>query len=199
MTRKSHKHKLQDAKIKTVERLAEESAGRVSMFALMTQDPTSTPEPIDYAWVKAARAALKIEDLKFAFFPDASGTKLVRQELPPDFVDTTARDIRLTFEKFKLDPDDPWSWRMMATYMSLLFSGAQAKKGRPKTATPERLMQLHQMRESAALKKLTDSEAAYWLANDKSSPFHKRGVDSKAGVEGLRKQIGKARRTFGTK
>jgi hypothetical protein len=58
MTRKSLKHKLQDAKIKTVERLAEESAGRVSMFALMTQDPTSTPESIDYAWVKAARAAL---------------------------------------------------------------------------------------------------------------------------------------------
>jgi hypothetical protein len=169
------------------------------MFALMKQDPTSTSELIDYAWVKEARAALKIEDLKFAFFPDASGTKLVRQELSPDFVDTTARDMRLTFEKFKLDPDDPWSWRMMAAYMSLLFSGPQVKKGRPKTVTPERLKQLHQMRQSAALKKLTDSEAAYRLANDKSSPFHKRGVDSKAGVEGLRKQIGKARRTFGTK
>src|SRR5271169_210080 len=39
----------------------------------------------------------------------------------------------------------------------------------------------------------------YKLANDRASGFYVEGTDSNKGVEGLRKNIGKARRVFGTK
>jgi hypothetical protein len=182
----------QGARMNEMERYAEKGH-RSSTFSLMKQDPTSTPESISYAWEKAARAALQVDDMKFAFLPDASGTKTVRHELPPDYVDTVARDLRLTFKKFKLDPEDPWSWRMMATYMSLLFSAPHTKKGRPKTVTPEWLMQLEQTVRAKEFKNLTNDKVARKLANDKTSPFYIAGVDSRAGVEGLRKHVGKVR------
>jgi hypothetical protein len=200
MPRKSRKHALQDAKIKMVERLAEQAAGRTSSFSFFKSDPASSPELLALAWDRAARAALRIEDIKFAFFTDANG-KFVRHKLSADFVDTSARDLRLTFKKFKLDPDNPWSWRAMATYMSVLFSGPQSKQGRPKEWTPERLILLQQQREAVRFKKLTNSQLAHKLANDRTSPFYVTGVDSKDGVEGLRKRLNKPSRkarTIGT-
>ncbi len=189
----------QGERMKAVERGAKDVKRRSSIFATIKQDPTSSPELIELAWQKAARAALSVEDATGYFFPDASGAKLVWQAVPPDFVDTVARDLRVTFEKFNLNPDDPWSWRMMASYMSLLFSAPQTKRGAPKTRTPEQLMLLYETIMADRLKNLTNGQLAKKLANDKTSPFQTRGKDTKAGVEGLRKLIGKARRTFGTK
>jgi hypothetical protein len=177
----------QGERMKAVERSAADRQ-RSSTCALMKQDPTLSPEVLDHAWEKAARAALSVEDATGYFFPDANGTKSVWQAAAPDFVDTAARDLRLTFEKFNLDPADPWSWRMMAQYMSLLFSAPQTKRGRPTEWTPEKLELLRQEREA---ENLTNGRLAKKLANDKTSPFQTKGKDTKAGVEGLRKRLGK--------
>jgi hypothetical protein len=198
MPRKSRKHAHQDARLEMVEHIAEQTAGEVKIFAEFRRDPASSPELLDYAWDNAARVALKIVDRKYHLFAVAGGGT-VRHELPPDYIDTRARDLRRTFERFKLDPDDPWSWRTLAEYMSLLFSGPQSKRGRRTEWPPERLLQLHHARNSPELKSLPDSEAAYRLANDKGSSFYVKGTDRKAGVEGLRKNIRKAARMFGTK
>jgi hypothetical protein len=188
MTRKSRKDTHRDAKLEIVEHIAEKAAGEVTIFSEFKRDPESSPELLDYAWDRAARHALKIKERTGTIFQG------VWHDFPPGYVDTSARDLHLTFERFNLDPDDPWSWRRMAEYMSIVLSAPP----RSKKVTPEWLMSLHQARESSELKNLTDSEAAYRLANDKASPFYAEGVDSKAGVEGLRKNIRKARRTFGT-
>jgi hypothetical protein len=173
-------------RMKAMERFAAEDGQRSSTFSLMKQDTASSPGLLDYAWQQAARAALKIEDLTKWRSPDG-----VWHDVTPGFVDTVARDMRLTFKKFKLDPDDPWSWRTMAQYMSLLFSAPQSKKGRPSDWTLEKLELLRQERESDRFKNLTNGQVAHELANDKRSPFHAQGVNSKAGVEGLRKRLGK--------
>jgi hypothetical protein len=142
MPRKSRKHAHQDARLEMVEHIAEQAAGRVTIFDEFKRDPASSPELLDYAWDNAARVALKIVDRKYHLFAVADGGT-VRHELPPDYVDTRARDLRRTFERFKLDPDDPWSWRTLAEYMSLLFSGPQSKRGRRTEWPQERLLQLH--------------------------------------------------------
>lgn len=195
MTRKN----MQVEWMKTVERIAQNDANgnggqsqkTSSMLSILKQDPTSSPELLDYAWGNEARAALKIVDMTGAYFPDADD-KLVWYDFTPGYVDKGARDLRRIFERFKLDPDDPWSWRMMAVYMSMIFSLPKRKRGRPVEWTPERLMQTLQDRESAPLKNLTDSEAAKRLAKTRA------GSTRKSGVEGLRKQLRKAR-TVGTK
>jgi hypothetical protein len=176
--------------MKTVDQIAQDAAQMSSTFSICKQDPASSPELLDYAWGKEARAALKIEDLKTAFFPDANGN-FVQHELPADYVNKSNRDLRRTFERFKLDPADPWSWRMVAEYMSMIVSLPQRKRGRPVVYTPEKLMQIRQDRESGALKNLTDSKAAKPLAKKYASSTRK------SGAEGMRKQIRKAR-TIGT-
>src|SRR4051794_38107922 len=161
-----------------------------SIYSFIKSDPTSSPELIAYAWEKEARAALQIKDVTFAYFAGADG-KPVRHEFPADYVDPSARALRLTFEKFNLDPDDPWSWQMMARYLSMIFFWkVPGKKGAPRKWTPELLMQLEQQ----AAPDLSNSEAAHRLANDKRSSFYMRGIDSRAGVEALRKRLNQVRR-----
>jgi hypothetical protein len=180
--------------LKVIELGAQNGASRTpSMFSLIKDDPTSSPELIAYAWEKAARAALSINDLKFAMFPDANG-KLVRHEMPADYIDVSARALRLTFEKFKLDPEDPWSWKMLAQYLSMIFFWKILKKrGAPKKWTPKLLMEVE--KEAAKHSGLPNTKVAHRLANDKKSPFYAKGVDTKAGVEGLRKQLNKIGRS----
>jgi hypothetical protein len=194
MPRKSVKNRLQDDKIAMVKRLNEWEAkldpGR-SVFALTKQDPTSTPEALAYAWQMEARGALRIV-VKPGFLLFANEGGGTRRDAAPDYVNTVARDLLSTFEKFKLDPDNPSSWRTMAEYLSIIFSGPQSKRGRPVEYTTERLMQIRQQRESAALKNLSDSEAAKRLAKTRA------GSTRKSGAEGLRKQFRKAR-SLGTK
>jgi hypothetical protein len=177
-----------------VKRLAEWEAQRDpgrSVFALTKQDPTSTPEALAYAWEMEARGAFRIV-VKPGFLLFANEGGGTRRDAAPDYVDTSARDLLLTFEKFELDPDNPWSWRRMAEYLSIIFSGPESKRGRPVEYTPERLMQLRQQRESDALKNLTHSEAAKRLTKTQA------GSTRKSGAEGLRKQLRKAR-SLGTK
>jgi hypothetical protein len=155
--------------MKNMETIAQERPQTSSVISIFKSDPESTPELIEYAleraW-KGARAALKVDD--------------------------SSPDLRIIFEKFRLDPDDPWSWRMMASYMHILFSLPKRKRGRPVEHTPEVLIQLLAERESPALKNLPDSKAANRLAKTRA------GSTRKSGVEGLRKQIRKAR-LVGTK
>jgi hypothetical protein len=185
---------------KALDKLSLAAKPSASGFSLMKGDPASSPELLDHAWQVEARAALRIADTNFAFLPDADG-KLVRHEFPSDFVDPAAHSLRLTFKKFKLDPDDPWSWHMLARYLSMIFfSKPPAKKGRPIKWTSKLLMELE--REASAM---SASKAAHRLANDKKSAFHVRArnsagvvtntrADNNSGAEGLRKAIGKARR-----
>jgi hypothetical protein len=152
---------------KHIEQTAKGSLQTSSAFSIIKSDPQSSPELVEYAWAKDARAALKVDD-------DGS------------------RDLRSIFERFNLDPEDPWSWRMLAGYMHILFSLPQRKRGRPVEYTPERLMQILEERESGALKNLPDSKAVKPLAKKFA------GTTRKSGAEGLRKQLRKAR-SLGTK
>jgi hypothetical protein len=172
--------------MKIVESTAQKATQTSTILSILKQDPTSSPELLDYAWDKEARAALKIKDMTGAYFQG------VWHDFTPGYVDTGARDLRRIFERFKLDPDDPWSWRTMAEYMSMLVSLPQRKRGRPVVYTPEKLMQIRQERESGPLKNLTDSKAAKPLAKKYA------GSTRKSGTEGMRKQIRKAR-LLGTK
>jgi hypothetical protein len=166
MTRKN-KYAEQMKNMETIARARPQSSSVVSIFK---SDPDASPELIEYAieraW-KGAREALKVDD--------------------------SSPDLRSVFQKFRLDPDDPWSWRMMASYMHILFSLPQRKRGRPVEWTPERLMELREERESGALKTLPDSKAAKVLAKK-----HGRANRFGSGAEGQRKQLRKAR-SLGTK
>jgi hypothetical protein len=164
--KRTRKHP-QTVMMKTVVEFAQERTQTSSAFSIIKSDPASSPELLEYAWVKDARAALRVA--------------------PPDYA-----NLHRAFEQFKLDPDDPWSWRTMAEYMSLIISVPARKRGRPVEWTPERLMELREERESGSLKTLPDSKAAKRLAKTRA------GTTRKSGVEGLRKQIRKAG-SIGTK
>jgi hypothetical protein len=160
-----------------------------SVFSLLKKDPSSSPELLKYAWEKEAHRALQIQRLTYELLPES-----IKQEAPPDWSDPAADSMQRAFEMFKLDPDDPWSWNMLARYISMIFfwKPPSGKKGRPKKWTPKLLMELEQ--QAAKFEALPNTKAAKRLANDKLSPFLSRGVDSKSGVEGLRKKIGAVRR-----
>jgi hypothetical protein len=162
-----------------------EQHAQISMYSSIKGDPSSSPEEIDYAWVKEARHALRIEDMTKWCSPDG-----VWHDVRPDFVDMSARALRLTFEKFKLDPEDPGSWRMLAMYLSMIFFWkVPGKSGAPQKWTPKLLMQLKQ--EADKWPGLPNTKVAHRITNDKASPFYAKGVSSKSGVAGLRKQLTK--------
>ena len=173
--------------VKTVDQIAQRGPRTSSAFSIIKLDPESSPDLLDYAWGKEARIALKIEDLTKWRSPDG-----VWHDVPPGYVNKSNHDLRRTFERFKLDPDDPWSWRALADYMSMIVSLPQRKRGRRVEYTPEKLMEIRQAREADALKNLPDSKAAKALAKKYA------GTTRKSGVFGLLKQIRKAR-TVGTK
>jgi hypothetical protein len=156
--------------MKNMETIARERPQTSSVVSIFKSDPDASPELIEYAleraW-KGAREALKVDD--------------------------SSPDLRIIFEKFRLDPDEPWSWRMMASYMHILFSLPKSKRGRPVKYTPKVLMGIHKKREADALKNLPDSKVAKHFA--KGLGLANRFGD---GSEGMRKQIRKAR-SLGTK
>lgn len=151
--------------VKTVDTIAQAAPRMSSAFSVFKADPESSPELLDLVWGKDARTALTI--------PDGN------------------RDLRRTFERFNLDPADPWSWRQMAEYMAMVVSLPQRKRGRPVVYTPEKLMEILKARDADGLKNLPDTKAAKRLAPTQA------GSSRKSGAEGLRKQIRKAR--LGTK
>ena len=127
------------------------SKPRKSTMQIWKDDLQASPEVMSLAWEAAARGALKIEDMTFAFFPDADG-KPVRHEMPADFFDQSAHAMRRAFDHFKLDPADPWAWRQMVSYFAFVFfwpgchgSGAERQNGhRPAKPNWRRPFKLYQ-------------------------------------------------------
>jgi hypothetical protein len=171
----------------------EKSKRHKSTMQIWKDDIQASPEVISLAWAAAARHALKIEDMTFAFFPDANG-KLVRHEMPADFFDQSAHAMRHAFDHFKLDPADPWAWRQMVSYFAFVFFWPEQprRRGRKTEWTSAREAELEKAIQT--LPGLSDLRAAQKLANDKLSPFYVSGVEANAGVEGLRKKIGAVKR-----
>jgi hypothetical protein len=177
----------QAEQVKIVNQIAQDAPQTSSMFSIFKRDSESTPELLDDVWGKDARTALKIEDLTRWRSPEG-----IWHDFPPGYVNPSTRDLRNAFDRFKLDPDDPWSWRRLAEYMAVVVSLPQRKRGRPVEYTPEKLMQIREERDAAALKNLPDTKAAKLLAKKHA------GTTRKSGAEGVRKQIRKAR-SLGTK
>ena len=110
----------------------------------------------------------------------------------------TTAALRNAFEEFKLDPVDPYSWRILLSMFVWVEFGKRprGKAGAPKKWNKERLAELRaalaQVQAQAANATLSDKEAARQLARDPR--FGAKGSDATAGSEGLRKAIRKARR-----
>jgi hypothetical protein len=93
----------QAEQVKIVNQIAQDAPQTSSMFSIFKRDPESTPELLDDVWGKDARTALKIEDLTRWRSPEG-----IWHDFPPGYVNPSTRDLRYAFDRFKLDPDDPW-------------------------------------------------------------------------------------------
>jgi hypothetical protein len=138
---------------------------------------------------------LTLKPLDKVHFPDGR-----EEQVPADFPDPLRDAMAKAFAHFKLDPEDPGSWKALVSYFSYIFfwqpprqrSGAKAKW------TSNRERELYEA--VSTLPRLSDVQAAMKLANDKRSPFYVRGTSPSDGVRGLRSRIGKVRKKFdGTK
>ncbi|MET4230174.1 hypothetical protein ABIF65_003836 [Bradyrhizobium japonicum] len=133
------------------------------------------------------------------YFPDGEGG-LREERVPADFPDPLREAMAKAFAHFKLDPEDPGSWRALVSYFSYIFFWQPpARRSGAKTKwTSDRERELYQA--VSTLPGLSDVQAAMKLANDKRSPFYVRGTSPSDGVRGLRSRIGKVRKKFaGTK
>lgn len=155
-----------------------------------------SPELLKMHRGSMALRALSLEPLKSAFFPDGKGG--FREEvLPADFKDPFREAMVRAFQHFKLDPQDPFSWRVIVEYFAYIFFWQQsAKRGGKTKWTAEREAQL--LKAVQSLPKLSDVKAARKLANDKNSPFYVKGVEAGDGVSGLRRRIGRVRKKLAT-
>lgn len=183
----------ENTRMRLLQRKGPKSQPRETSFSLIKNDPTSSPETVADAWIRAARAALQIPILKELLLYDPVRGEYFLQPAPVDWVDPVVVGMQRTFEMFKLDPADPWSWQMLARYLSMIYFWElpRNKRGRPQKWTPELLLQLGE--EAAKSPGLPVTKIAKRLAGDKKSPFYDPRVLTTAGVEGLRKQLRKAK------
>jgi hypothetical protein len=129
----------------------------------------SEPVPLDnpVAWSARARAALTLDDAE---------------------IDVA---LRKAFEELRLNPNDPFDWRMLATLLATLFFARPAPSGRPTQWDGERYCELLEAvdRRQFANPGLSDKKACQLIAADRHSPAYFR----KARAEGLRKALRSAR------
>ncbi len=121
---------------------------------------------------------------------------IARKALNFEGHDPFSAALRAAFDKFGLNPGDPFSWRILLSVLAFVEFGKRprGKAGAPKKWNEERLGELR-----AALKQieaggstLSEKEIARRLARDPR--FGAKGDKATAGREGLRKVIRKARR-----
>ena len=121
---------------------------------------------------------------------------LARAALKLDGDDFTSAALRTAFDEFKLDPADPYSWRILVSLFAYVEFGKRprAKAGAPKKWNKELLAELRaavaQMQAGNA--GMADTEMARRLALNPR--FGTKVSGAAAGREGLRKAIRKARR-----
>jgi hypothetical protein len=150
------------------------------------KDSGAPPNLLSAAWDEAARSALQIKPMKELLFFDQKQGKMLTKEVPKDWVDPVADSMQRTFEMFKLDPSDPWSWRLLVGCLSMIYfwKPPRKKSGSPKKWTPELLLQLSQ--EASQFDGLPNTEVAKRLTRKKSA-------FSGWGAESLRKKLGNIR------
>jgi hypothetical protein len=96
------------------------------------------------------------------------------------------RDIRRAFDFFKLDPKNPFSWRLLIEYFSYVefFEKPKGTAGAKPKWTPQSLLQLESEIKERKLEKVRADKLGPKLSKDKSSKFYRRGS------EALRQKIG---------
>ena len=155
--------------------------------------PLENPSP----WDAMAREALRLDDNSRDDVLLKEAAALSRALL---------ESLRQAFDNFRLDPGDPFSWRLLLTHFAFVEFGERPKRerGRPLMYTPKILNELLSERSRIMNKhkkpQLSNMQVAELLANDKDSPFYQSGKNRKSGgeqrrgVEGLRKMLGTALR-----
>jgi hypothetical protein len=135
---------------------------------------------------------LKKPSLDRYFFPDGKGG--LCEEPARDIEDPFQDSMVKAFEYFKLDPEDPSSWRLLVSCFAYIFFWQPPRRptGAQKKWTKEREDAL--CRALEGLPGLSDIRAAMRLANDKRSPFYVQGTSASDGVSGLRRRIAKVRK-----
>ncbi|WP_334437744.1 hypothetical protein [Bradyrhizobium sp. AZCC 1610] len=155
-----------------------------------------SPELLKMHRERMAMRALSLEPMKSVLFPDGKGG-LREEAVPADFKDPFREAMVRAFRHFKLDPNDPFSWRVMVEYFAYIFFWQHSGRRGGKTKwTADREAQL--LKAVQSLPMLSDMKTAYKLANDKNSPFYVKGVVPSDGVNGLRRRIGKVRKKLAT-
>jgi hypothetical protein len=162
---------------------------------LVSEDPGITLDMRERHWQLQAKAALTITDMKEVWFAGQPSPV----PLPPDRIDYAAPAMRRLFDHFKLDPNDPWSWRWLVHLFAYAEFWERPKKprGRPKEWTDARNADLAAA--VASLPSQSSARAARKLANDAKSPFARKTVSTSSG-SGLRRRIArlKAKSKAGT-
>jgi hypothetical protein len=121
--------------------------------------------------------------------PDDLWNVLARKALSlgDDVID---REIHRAFEYFKLDPRNPYSWRLLVAYFSHV-EFAEKRKGTPGAKakwTGATLLELRNEIKKRKLGNVPAATVATKLMKDKTSSFYGRGKES------LRQMIGLLRR-----
>jgi hypothetical protein len=121
---------------------------------------------------------------------------LARSALKLDGDDFITATLRAAFDGFKLDPVDPFSWRILISCLAYLEFGKRPRRkaGAPKKWTKERLAALRAAMKliQAGNADMSDTEIARRLARDPQ--FGAKSSRAAGGREGLRRTIRKARR-----
>jgi hypothetical protein len=179
MTRRPISSKI---KAHTVLRYGEKAKPRTTMLDQAARSGLSVRE------LKSIDAGvLTLKPLEKFYFPDGKGG-FREERVPPDFEDPWHAAMVRAFDHFKLDPEDPSSWRMLVSHFAYIFFWQPSRRRGAKVRwTNERDEKLY--RAVCSLPPgLSDVQAAKKLANDKRSPFYM------CGVRGLQSRIGKVRR-----
>jgi hypothetical protein len=156
----------------------------------------ASPEVLKMHRSKMALAALSLEPMKEFLFADGKGG-FRKEPVPSDFRDPFREAMLRAFKHFNLDPDDPFSWRVLVQYFAYVFFWRNAGKRGGKTKwTEEREAKL--LDAIQGLPGLSDIQAARKLVNEKASPFYVKGTLPSDGVRGLRQRIGKVRKKLST-
>jgi hypothetical protein len=156
--------------------------------------PKGSPLDNPSSWDALARAALRLSD-------DDNDKRLPKEAAA--LSRALRESLRRAFEKFCLDPGDPFSWRLLLTHFSFVEFGDLPRRapGRALMWNHDNLAALLNERTRIMTKhrnpKMSDERVAKLLANDKNSQFYQFGKSPKDGIEGLRKALGKARRLIG--
>ena len=102
--------------------------------------------------------------------------------------------LKHTFREFGLDPNNPFDWRRLLTWVAFFLFAAPKRSGRPSEWDAKRYCELLEAvdRRKQSNPRLSDKRHCERIAGSRTSPSFFR----KAGGEGLRKSLRKARSIY---